>query len=138
MIALSPEPIDLNALLAAVRDERLGGIVLFLGAVRRDEDATGRVRALRYELHEPMARQALERIGAELKRFGELRWAIAHRTGELAPGEISVALAVATPHRAEAFAACRYAIDRLKATAPIWKELVYDSGATAWAEGVSL
>jgi molybdopterin converting factor subunit 1 len=124
--------IDTAALEAEVGAARHGAIVVFVGVVRETSPTGQPVQYLEYEAYAGMAEREMEAIAAELER----RWpgctvAIVHRVGRLAIGEASVAIAVATPHRGEAFDACRYAIDRLKATVPIWKKEVFADGS-AW------
>ena len=132
MVRLVREPIDLAALQAAAPAE--GALCLFVGVVR-NENGGRPVLRLEYEAYEEMALPLMEEIAAETRR----RWPgsevrIVHRLGPLAIGEASVAVAVSSPHRAEAFAACRHAIDTLKATVPIWKKEFYADGQT-WLEG---
>lgn len=122
MTALTRDPIDFAALTEGVRSPHAGAVVLFLGTVR---DLTGDVvtESLDYTAYEPMAERQLADLEAELRH----RWpvhgvALVHRLGRLSVGEISVAVAVSGPHRAEAFAAGRHAIDRLKEVVPIWKQ----------------
>jgi molybdopterin synthase catalytic subunit len=133
--AIVRAPIDAPALEAAVRNDACGGIVTFLGVVRERADDGRGVRGLAYEAHEAMALAEFETIAAELaQRYPDVRLGIEHRVGELAIGEIAVAVCAASPHRAEAFAACAYAIDELKARAPIWKKEHYADGSGAWIE----
>src|SRR5262245_41207299 len=132
MIRLTHDPIDYQALTEAVRSPRCGGVALFLGTVR---DLTGeQVTAfLDYDAYPPMAEKKLAEIQAEVRRrwpVGEI--AMVHRLGRLEVGEVSVAVAVSCPHRAEAFAACRYAIDALKELVPIWKKENAPDGRTEW------
>ncbi len=129
LIVLTDGAISVDRLLAEVADARAGGIVLFLGVVR--DNARGRrVHHLTYEVYEALARRELERIAAEAgRRWALTRVGIAHRTGRLDVGEISVAIAVSAPHRAEAFDAARFCIDTLKLTVPIWKKEVWEGGA---------
>ena len=131
MILLVREPIDVAALQdAASRD---GAVCLFLGVVRGENDGRGVVR-LEYEAYEDMALPLMEEIAADARRqFGVSDVRIVHRLGRLEIGEVSVAVAAVSPHRAEAFAACRYAIDTLKARVPIWKKEFYSDGAV-WRE----
>ncbi len=132
MVRITHDPIDLAALSSVSPAD--GALSLFVGVVR-DENAGRRVERLEYEAYEEMALEVLAEIEAETRRrwpIGELR--IVHRLGRLAIGEASVAVAVASPHRAEAFAACRYAIDTLKHQAPIWKKEFFEGGAV-WVEG---
>ena len=127
MILLVREPIDVAALQDVGSGD--GALCLFLGVVRDQNDGR-RVLRLDYEAYEDMALPLMEEIAAEARRqfgVGEVR--IVHRLGRLEIGEVSVAVAAASPHRAEAFAACRYAIDTLKARVPIWKKEFYADGA---------
>ena len=134
MFALTHDPIDYHALTESVRRNGCGAVCLFLGTVR---DLTGDevTEFLQYEAYPPMAEKKLAEIEAEVRR----RWpvgdvAMVHRVGKLAVGEISVAVAVSSPHRAEAFTACRYAIDTLKEVVPIWKKDISPTGSAAWSE----
>jgi molybdopterin synthase catalytic subunit len=132
MIRLTRDPIDYHALTEAVRSPRCGAVAVFLGTVR---DLTGdQVTAfLDYEAYPPMAEKKLAEIEAEVRRrwpVGEL--AMVHRLGRLAAGEVSVAVAVSCPHRAEAFDACRYAIDAIKELVPIWKKENAPDGTGEW------
>ena len=134
MIALGPEPIDVDALIAQVAGPAHGAICTFLGTTRETSPGDDRpVAALDYEAYLEVARADFEAIAAEARaRFGPLQIAIAHRTGRVALGEVSVAVAVGAPHRTAAFDACEFAIDTLKARAPIWKRETYRDGETAW------
>ena len=129
LIIITNGAISVDRLLTAVADPAAGGIVLFLGVVR--DNARGRrVRHLTYEAYEALASRELERIAVQAsRRWPVTRVAIAHRTGRLGVGEISVAVAASAPHRAEAFDAARFCIDTLKATVPIWKKEVWEGGA---------
>jgi molybdopterin synthase catalytic subunit len=132
MFALTQDPIDYHALTEAVRRPACGAVALFLGTVR---DLTGDEVTvfLDYEAYPPMAEKKLAEIEVEARRrwpIGEI--AMVHRLGRLGVGEISVAVAVSTPHRADAFAACRFAIDTLKELVPIWKKDVALDGTTEW------
>ena len=110
-----------------------GGIVTFVGIVRALADDGRPVDGLSYEAFEPMALQIFEQIAGEARgRFGDVALAMVHRIGDLAVGETAVAVLAAAPHRAEAFAACRFAIDELKERAPIWKRERYADGAAEW------
>jgi molybdopterin synthase catalytic subunit len=134
LIQLTREPLDRDALVAAVSDPGVGGIVVFEGVVR--DNARGKqVRYLEYDVYEEMAEQQIRQIITEAKqRWGVERVAVAHRFGQLEIGEASVIIVVASPHRGEAFDACRYIIDTLKATVPIWKKEVATTGEE-WVEG---
>jgi molybdopterin synthase catalytic subunit len=120
--------IDAGELGKLVLTDADGAVCTFLGVARRY--SRGReVVHLEYEAYPEMAEKKLAEIGDELRvKFGVERVAILHRTGVLAIGEASVGIAVATPHRREAFAACQYAIDRLKETVPIWKKEIWSDG----------
>jgi molybdopterin synthase catalytic subunit len=130
--AIQPREILLN--LKAFED---GAAVIFDGFVRNNFKGQ-RTLYLEYEAYEPMAYAKLREIGADVHtRFGIHRLAIVHRLGRLEVGDTSVFIAVSAPHRAAAFDACRYAIDTLKRTVPIWKKEFFVGGAV-WAEGESL
>jgi len=127
VIALTRLPIDVATLAAASAAD--GAVCTFVGVVR-DQNAGRAVRHLEYEAFEEMALPLMEEIAAEvLRRWPVTSIAIVHRLGRMEIGEASVAVAVCSPHRAEAFEACRYAIDTLKATVPIWKKEFYADGA---------
>ncbi len=132
MVRLTHDPIDFAALTEQVRRPGCGAVVLFLGTVRDLTD--GKVTtALDYEAYPGMAEKKL----AEIELDTRARWpvgdiALVHRLGHLEVGEISVAVAVSSPHRAEAFDAGRHAIDRLKELVPIWKKENWADGTTAW------
>jgi molybdopterin synthase catalytic subunit len=129
------EPIEPRRLESVVREDD-GGIVTFYGRVRGDAAGGRRVRSLWYESYESMAVREFERIAAEAReRFGDVRLSIVHRVGEVAVGEISVAILAAAMHRAAAFEACRYAIDELKRRAAIWKQERYTDGTAQWRPG---
>ncbi len=137
MFAIVSEPIDPRALEGSIRDAARGGVVTFLGVVRNCADDGRAVTGLAYEAFEPMALSEFEAIAREVRdRYGDVRIAIVHRTGELAVGEIAVAVAAASPHRAMAFDACEYAINELKRRAPIWKKERYAGGGEAWKANV--
>jgi molybdopterin synthase catalytic subunit len=127
-IRLTADPIDLAAVTAEVADERAGAIATFLGTTR--VQSRGRtVTHLEYEAFEGMAERELERIARSLKeRYDLCEIAITHRVGRVGIGETSVAIAVSAPHRADALAACKDAIDTLKESVPLWKKEVYEGG----------
>jgi molybdopterin synthase catalytic subunit len=113
-----------------------GAVTTFLGLVR-DHNRGRRVTHLVYEAYEPLAIKALDRIlGEAAEHWPSARLAIHHRIGRLEIGEASVAIAAASAHRAEAFAACRYAIERIKQIVPIWKHEYFEGGDT-WIEGAT-
>ena len=140
---ITTEPLDLAPLVASVA-RRLegapasaGAVTSFLGTVR-NENQGRRVDRLEYEAYEPLAVKSFERIAAEAaERWPDTRVAVHHRVGRLSVGEASVAIAAASPHRADAFAACRYAIERIKQIAPIWKHEFF-AGGDVWIEGATV
>jgi molybdopterin synthase catalytic subunit len=137
IIRITREPLDsaaIRALEDAVSYPGAGGIVTFTGVVR--DNARGkRVLALEYDAYPEMAQAQMAEIATEVaQRWPESRLAMAHRVGPLAISEASVVVVAACPHRAEAFDACRYAIDALKARVPIWKKEFYEDGEE-WVEG---
>ncbi len=132
MFRLTHSPIDSAALTESVLRPGCGGVVLFLGTVR---DLTGDVRTefLEYEAYAPMAEAKMAEIEADVRA----RWpvgdmAIVHRLGRLDIGDVAVAIAVSCPHRAQAFDACRHAIDRVKELVPIWKKENAPDGRADW------
>jgi len=133
LVALSEEPLDPLAIADRIRGDGDGALVLFEGVVR--EQSRGKqVRALVYEAYGSMAQRQIEQLADEAGR----RWpisnvAVVHRTGTRKVGEVSVVIAVAAPHRGEAFDACEWLIDELKRTVPIWKKEIYTEGE-AWIE----
>ena len=133
---MTADPLDIAPLAALVSGPGCGAVATFAGLVR-DQNAGRRVLWLDYEAYAPLAAKAFERIGEEAARaWPSARLAIAHRVGRLEIGETSVAIAAASPHRADAFAACRYAIERIKQIAPIWKHEHFEGGEV-WIEGAT-
>jgi MoaE-MoaD fusion protein len=128
------EPIDPDTLIRHVRAPEDGAIVTFDGFVRH-QSHNRRTLYLDYEAYEPMALAKMREIAAQLhQKYRIHRVAIVHRLGRLEIGETSVLIAVSAPHRAAAFEACRFAIDTLKRTVPIWKKEYFEDGAV-WADG---
>lgn len=132
MTGLTRNPIEYESLTEQVRSPHCGAVVTFLGTVR---DLTGDevTVALDYEAYAGMATKKLEEIESDVRN----RWPIGnmvmiHRLGRLEIGDVSVAVAVSCPHRADAFAACRHAIDRLKELVPIWKREHRPDGTADW------
>ena len=142
LLAIGPEPLELERVASALEVSASsaagsdGAVVTFLGLVRNHN--LGRcVRYLEYEAYEPLAVKAFERIASEIAaRWPDTRLALHHRVGRLEIGEASVAIAARSPHRADAYAACRYAIERVKQIAPIWKREFFDGG-DVWIEGAT-
>ncbi|MDG6951533.1 MAG: molybdenum cofactor biosynthesis protein MoaE [Nitrososphaerota archaeon] len=129
--------VDPAKIMSEVADIDAGGTVVFVGTVRRKSEV-GRVDAMEYEAYSKMAEKGLERIEAEVrKKWPVKRVSMVHRAGFLKVGEVSVVVAVSSEHRAEAFEACRYAIDRIKTTLPLWKRERI-KGKNRWVEGVPI
>ena len=140
LLAIGAAPLALDQLVAAVSAAsdaaQPGAVVTFLGLVR-NHNLGRRVRYLEYEAYAPLAVKAFERIAEEVGgRWPAVRMALHHRVGRLEIGEASVAIATSSAHRSEAFAACRYAIERVKQIAPIWKREYFDGG-DMWIEGAT-
>lgn len=128
MIAIVDQPIDLAALAASVGRDASGAVVSFVGTTRDHHDGR-RVSRLEYEAYPPMALAEMEKIAATARRDWPIEAiAMVHRIGVVPVGEASVAIAVSAAHRAAAFAACQFAIDRLKEVVPIWKKEHYAGG----------
>jgi molybdopterin synthase catalytic subunit/molybdopterin converting factor small subunit len=121
-------PIDAAAVVGEVEDDGAGGIATFVGTVR--DNSRGRaVHYLEYEAYGGMAEKVMAELAARLKsRYSLCEVAITHRVGRVEIGEASVVIAVSAPHRADALAACKDAIDTLKETVPLWKKEVYEGG----------
>jgi MoaE-MoaD fusion protein len=135
---ISSEPLSLDALLAETADIRAGGLVIF-GGMLRDQNQGEAVERMRYEAHGPIAARVLKTIEEEaLERYDVLRCRIQHREGFVELGEPSVWIVVRAKHRADAFEAARYAIDELKVRAPIWKEEFYTDGTSRFLDGTPL
>ncbi len=126
--AVRGEPLDLGEAVRLVTSDTAGALVTFAGIVRRSGAQIQRVERLEYEAYTAMAEARLAEITAQLEHQHGAKIAILHRVGRLAVGETAVVIAVAAPHRAEAFAACREAIERLKVEVPIWKKEIGEDG----------
>ncbi len=134
---ITRKEIDVADVIRSVGDGGAGAIVLFLGTVR-DSSEAGKVDRLSYEAYEPMAEKRLLEVEEEVKRIwpSTRKVRIVHRVGEsLSVGDVSVAVAVSSEHRAEAFEACRHAIERIKRDVPIWKKERLADGSEVWVEG---
>lgn len=133
MYRIVTEPLRLDPLYDYLHSPRAGAVLVFTGTVR-DHNEGRSVSRLEYEAYTEMAEQLMAELGSELKaRWGLEKVAMVHRVGPLEIGEIAVAVGVSAAHRQEAFEACRYGIDRLKAEVPIWKKEHFGSEA-AWLE----
>lgn len=132
--AVVVRPIDCSALLAEVAATSNGATVLFTGSVRASSDGRA-VSGIDYDAYEAMAREELARIVVEAgERFATDHVVAEHRTGSLALGEISVAIAVGHPHRGPAFDAARYVIEEIKVRLPVWKQELFTDGTRAWVD----
>ncbi|QDP96468.1 molybdenum cofactor biosynthesis protein MoaE [Microlunatus elymi] len=134
---ITEQPLSVDRLLAAVSGPRVGGIVIFVGAVRDHDqpaaaDAERTVRSLDYTAH-PLADQRLDEVAKQAAAIdGVQTVAVEHRVGHLDIGDLAVVIAVGAEHRGEAFAGCRQLIDELKAGVPIWKEQTFADGVSEW------
>ena len=136
-LAVTSNPLELDALVHLVSTSGgYGAIATFVGIVR-DHNQHRRVTHLEYEAYEPLALKALEQIRREAaEQWPSASLAVHHRTGRLAIGEASIIIAAASAHRADAFAACRYVIERVKQIVPIWKHEFFEGGEV-WIEGAT-
>jgi molybdopterin synthase catalytic subunit len=138
LLFISEHTIDIEMLLENVKDDAAGATVLFLGTVRNHNDDYD-VSAIYYEAYIKMAQETMAKIETEaIKRWNLKKFAAMHRIGNLKIGEVSVAIAVSSEHRAEAFEAGRYAIDRIKSEVPIWKKEIRGDKGGVWAEGTQV
>src|SRR5262245_17155563 len=137
LLAIGTGKLDIDRISAALTDDGAdGAVVMFLGLVR-NHNAGRRVLYLEYEAYEPLALKAFERIAGEIReRWAGARVALHHRIGHLEIGEASIAIVARSAHRAEAYSACRYAIERVKQIAPIWKREFFEGG-DVWIEGAT-
>lgn len=128
MINITDQPIDVQKVIDSVNNLGAGAVNVFIGTVRNTANEN-KVLWLEYEAYEPMSIAEVQKIiDAAAARWPLLGWAVSHRVGTLKPGEISVVVAVSTPHRKDSFEACQYVIDTIKATVPIWKKEVFADG----------
>ncbi|MEW2544772.1 molybdenum cofactor biosynthesis protein MoaE [Streptomyces sp. NPDC047002] len=131
LLAIRETPLSLDEVFAAVGDRSAGGTALFVGTVR-DHDGGAGVEGLGYSSH-PTAEAELRRVAEKVVADFPVRaLAAVHRVGDLAVGDLAVVVAVACPHRAEAFAACRRLIDDLKHDVPLWKHQTFSDGTEEW------
>jgi molybdopterin synthase catalytic subunit len=138
-IELSSQPLSADSAIRFVTDPAAGGIDIFLGTTRTETSPTGKpLVALDYEAYAEMATDQMRALARQARdRWPICKLAILHRTGRVMVGDPSVIIAVSSPHRTEAFEACRWLIDTLKATTTIWKKEVWSDGSTSWVEGTS-
>ena len=138
LVTVTAERLDLNRLIDEVSGSGTsdGAIATFLGLVREENNGR-RVSFLEYEAYEPLAVRTLGRIVEEARAaWPSTRIGVHHRTGRLELGEASIIIVAASPHRADAFAACRYTIERVKQIVPIWKHEHFEGGEV-WLEGAT-
>jgi molybdopterin synthase catalytic subunit len=136
-VAVTTAPLQIDALIALVSAGGGHGAVSSFVGVVRDSNLNRRVTHLEYEAYEPLAVKALEQIREEAAgQWPGVRLAVHHRIGRLAIGEASIVIAAASAHRADAFAACRYVIERVKQIVPIWKHEFFEGGEV-WIEGAT-
>jgi molybdopterin synthase catalytic subunit len=138
LVAITDKPLDLDALTRALERDGTGdGAVTSFAGMVRNQNQGRRVSFLEYEAYEPLAVRALNRIVDEAREaWPGARLAVHHRVGRLELGEASIVIVAASPHRADAFAACRYAIERVKQIVPIWKHEHFEGG-DVWLEGAT-
>src|SRR6266700_3620632 len=134
MSYLTRSPISVDALLAEVSSAACGGTCVFLGTVRNGPEEKG-VTAIEYSAYEEMVEAEFGRLLADADaRWPEARIAVRHRLGVIPSGEASIAIAAAAPHRAEAFAACRFVIEEVKRRIPVWKKELHEDGTEVWVD----
>lgn len=133
-IAILPEPLPAADVVAFVQDRAAGGIDVFLGTTRAERSDSGaELEALDYEAYAEMAMRQLRSLaGRARERWPVIKMALIHRTGRVALGEPSVIIGISTPHRGEAFEACRFLIDELKRDVAIWKKELWADGGGTW------
>ncbi|HEY4230303.1 MAG TPA: molybdenum cofactor biosynthesis protein MoaE [Thermoanaerobaculia bacterium] len=130
---LTDAPLDLTSLVKEARPSD-GALSLFVGVVRNQNDGRPTI-AIEYEAYGTMAEEQIARIVEQLGReFPAARLLVRHRLGRLSVGDASIAIVATSPHRAEAFAVCRAAIDRIKTTVPIWKKEFHPDGSSDWVD----
>jgi molybdopterin synthase catalytic subunit len=140
LLSVTEDPLDVQAVVRRAEDGagagRHGAVAVFIGNVR-SENLGRRVVELHYEAYEPLAVKAFGIISGEVaEEWPGVIVAVRHRVGRIAAGDASIVIAAASPHRAEAFRACRYVIERVKQIAPIWKREIFEGGE-AWIEGAT-
>jgi molybdopterin synthase catalytic subunit len=132
---ITQDPIDPDAILRSVGGSADGAVVLFLGTVRNQNEGRS-VEGMEYEAYEEMASEVLSTIAVEAAAaLGTDRVAVVHRVGSLSVGEVSVGIAVSSPHRAQAYDASRYVIEEIKQRLPVWKREHYTDGERSWVRG---
>jgi len=137
-VRITRQAINPARVLASVGDNEAGGAVLFVGTIRRRSGGKT-VEGLTYEVYRGMAERRMREIEARVrKKWPVVKIAMVHRYGRLKVGEVSVAVAISCEHRAEAFEACRYTIDTIKGTLPMWKKERFKGGSQTWVKGTPI
>jgi len=137
-VRITRQAINPARVLASVGDDEAGGAVLFVGTIRRRSGGKT-VEGLTYEVYRGMAERRMREIEARVrKKWPVVKIAMVHRYGRLKVGEVSVAVAISCEHRAEAFEACRYTIDTIKGTLPMWKKERFKGGSQTWVKGTPI
>jgi molybdopterin synthase catalytic subunit len=139
IIGLRSAPLDVGEAVNAAGAGGGGAVALFVGMTRREANASGRqLVSLDYEAYHEMSLEQMRNLAEEARLHWPIgRVVLIHRTGVVKVGEPSVLVAVSTPHRAEAFEACRFLIDKLKQQATIWKKEIWEDGSTSWVDGAA-
>jgi molybdopterin synthase catalytic subunit len=136
--SISRGTIDPFAVVEEVLDDSAGGTVVFIGTIRNRSEGK-KVKDVEYQVYREMAEMRMKEIEAEVrKRWPVKKIRMVHREGRLPVGEVSVVVAVSSEHRAEAFEACRYAIDRIKGALPLWKREGSTGGKKKWVDGTPI
>ena len=135
---LTASVIDPARVLRSVSDKSAGGTVMFVGTIRNRSEGKP-VTGLRYDVYRTMAEKRMREIESQVRaRWPVRKISMVHRYGDLKIGEVSVAVAVSCEHRAEAFEACRFAIDSIKRTVPLWKKEISRDGRGKWVKGTPI
>jgi molybdopterin synthase catalytic subunit len=136
--SISRRTVDPFKIAQSVADDSAGATVIFVGTIRNTSEGK-KVKNLEYQVYKEMAEKKMTEIEAEvMKRWPVKKVRMVHRHGTLSVGEVSVVVAVSSEHRAEAFDACRYAIDRIKKTLPLWKREIEAGGRKEWVTGTPM
>jgi len=135
---ITTRAINPSRVLRAAEDDSAGAVVLFIGTVRSPNEGHA-IEKLEYQAYREMAEKRMQKIESEARSRWPLKKVVmVHREGELRVGDVSVAVAVSAEHRAEAYEACRYAIEEIKHKLPIWKRERISGGKRVWVEGVPI
>lgn len=136
MIRIQEEDYNVDEVVSHIKADGVGAVVTFSGSVRGTSRSGKEVVCVEWDAYEPMAKKEMESIRQDaIAQFSLRNAAIVHRCGTYKPGENLVLIAVASPHRKEAFEACAFIMDEIKKRAPLWKKEVYPDGTSSWIEG---